>query len=81
MQEQLIELQAQLNKTIVFITHDPDEAMLLGNHIAILRDGTVQQIGTPNDILENSVNDYVRKFVQNVNLNRLREARPASIPA
>lgn len=66
MQTQLLELQAQLKKTIVFITHDLSEALLLGNRIAILKDGNLSQIGTPEDILLNPSDDYVRDFVKDV---------------
>jgi glycine betaine/proline transport system ATP-binding protein len=64
MQEQLLELQGSLRKTIVFITHDVDEAMRLGNRIAILRDGVLLQEGTPAEILRGPVDDYVRRFVE-----------------
>jgi glycine betaine/proline transport system ATP-binding protein len=62
MQDQL--LQASLNKTIVFITHDLDEALRIGNRIAILRDGTLVQEGTPDEILTRPADDYVRRFVE-----------------
>ncbi|OYT83604.1 MAG: ABC transporter ATP-binding protein [Pseudomonas sp. PGPPP4] len=64
MQEQLLELQQRLHKTIVFITHDLDEALRLGNRIAILRDGRLVQVGTPADILGQPADDYVARFVQ-----------------
>jgi len=64
MQDQLLQLQATLHKTIIFITHDLDEALKLGNHIAILRDGCLVQVGTPQDILQNPADDYVRRFVE-----------------
>lgn len=67
MQDQLIELQNRLKKTIVFITHDLDEALRLGNRIAILRAGELIQLGTPTDIVSNPADDYVAKFVSNVN--------------
>ncbi len=67
MQEQLLTLQAELNKTIVFITHDLSEALRLGSRIAILNDGRLVQTGTPADILLHPVDDYVREFVQDVN--------------
>src|SRR5690606_8377869 len=57
MQEQLVELQAKLQKTIVFITHDLNEAMFLGDRIAVMRDGRIVQIGTPEDILTDPAND------------------------
>jgi glycine betaine/proline transport system ATP-binding protein len=64
MQEQLLQLQASLNKTIVFITHDLDEALRLGNRIAILRDGRLLQEGTPAEILQSPADDHVRRFVE-----------------
>jgi glycine betaine/proline transport system ATP-binding protein len=64
MQDQLLELQQSLRKTIVFITHDLDEAIRLGNRVAILRDGQLIQAGEPGDILENPADDYVKRFVQ-----------------
>ena len=70
MQDQLIELQDKLHKTIVFITHDLDEALRIGDKIAILRDGVLVQQGTPVDILLNPVDDYVEAFVKDVNRAR-----------
>jgi len=70
MQDQLIELQEKLHKTIVFITHDLDEALRIGDKIAILRDGLLIQQGTPVDILLNPADDYVEAFVKDVNRAR-----------
>lgn len=74
MQEQLVELQQELGKTIVFITHDLNEAMFLGDRIAVMRDGRVVQVGTPNDILTDPANDYVSQFVQDVDRARVLTA-------
>lgn len=63
MQDQLLQLQARLNKTIVFVTHDIDEALRLGQYIIILRDGKIEQAGTPSEISSQPVNDYVARFV------------------
>jgi len=63
MQDQLLALQQRLQKTIVFITHDIEEALRLGQHVIILRDGKVEQIGTPDDIRNHPVNEYVERFV------------------
>lgn len=71
MQMQLKELQGRLGKTIVFITHDLDEALLLGDHIAILKDGTLRQVGTGADILRAPADDYVARFVRDVNRARI----------
>ncbi|MEZ8194207.1 MULTISPECIES: quaternary amine ABC transporter ATP-binding protein [Vibrio] len=70
MQDQLIELQEKLHKTIVFITHDLDEALRLGDRIAILKDGVLVQQGTPHEILLNPADDYVEAFVKDVNRAR-----------
>ena len=64
MQDQLLELQKTLHKTIVFITHDLDEAVRIGNRIAILKDGRLIQVGTPQQILHNPADEYVDRFVQ-----------------
>src|SRR5690606_30171732 len=74
MQEQLVELQAKLRKTIVFITHDLNEAMFLGDRIAVMRDGRIVQVGTPEDILTDPANDYVEQFVQDVDRARVLTA-------
>ncbi len=70
MQEQLIELQKRLQKTIIFITHDLDEALRLGDRIAILKDGALVQVGAPQEILLNPADDYVKAFVRDVNRAR-----------
>lgn len=74
MQEQLLELQDTLGKTIIFITHDLNEAMFLGDRIAVMRDGRIVQIGTPEDILTDPANDYVAQFVQDVDRARVLTA-------
>ena len=71
MQDELLELQARMHKTIVFITHDLDEALKLGDRIAIMKDGQVVQIGTPEDILTQPADEYVRAFVRNVDRTRV----------
>ena len=71
MQDLLMELQGRLHKTIVFITHDLDEALRLGDRIAILKDGVISQVGTPVDILLNPADAYVRAFVKDVNRARV----------
>lgn len=74
MQEQLVLLQSELDKTIVFITHDLNEAMFLGDRIAVMRDGEIVQIGTPDEILTSPANDYVAQFVQDVDRTRVLTA-------
>jgi len=66
MQDELLQIQNKLHKTIVFITHDLDEAMKVGDRIAIMKDGVVEQIGTAEDILTNPASDYVKAFVEKV---------------
>jgi glycine betaine/proline transport system ATP-binding protein len=74
MQDQLLELQQRLHKTIVFITHDLNEAMRLGDRVAVMRDGRIVQIGTAEDILVDPANDYVASFVQDVDRSRVLTA-------
>jgi len=74
MQEQLIELQQELGKTIVFITHDLNEAMFLGDRIAVMRDGRIVQLGTAEEILTDPADDYVAQFVQDVDRARVLTA-------
>ncbi|WP_343043676.1 glycine betaine/L-proline ABC transporter ATP-binding protein [Rathayibacter agropyri] len=81
MQEQLIELQHELGKTIVFITHDLNEAMFLGDRIAVMRDGRIVQIGTPEEILTDPATDYVAQFVQDVDRARVLTAAAVMEPA
>jgi glycine betaine/proline transport system ATP-binding protein len=77
MQEVLLKLQKDIQKTIIFITHDLDEALKLGDSIAILNNGEIVQKGSPQDIILNPINDYVAKFTKNI--NRSRVIRVASI--
>lgn len=74
MQEQLVSLQQDLKKTIIFITHDLNEAMFLGDRIAIMKDGRIVQIGTTEEILQAPADDYVRAFVQDVDRSRVLTA-------
>ena len=75
MQKQLIDLQSELKKTIVFITHDLDESLRLGNHIAILNAGKLVQVGTPVDIIMKPADDYVKAFVKDVNRAKVIKAK------
>ncbi|MGM8214572.1 quaternary amine ABC transporter ATP-binding protein [Bacillaceae bacterium W0354] len=86
MQNELMELQQAVNKTIVFITHDLDEALRIGDRIALMKDGEIVQIGSAEEILMNPANDYVQKFVEDVNLSKVLTAghimkRPETITA
>ena len=75
MQKQLIDLQSELKKTIVFITHDLDESLRLGDHIGILNAGKLVQIGTPVDIIMKPADDYVKAFVKDVNRAKVIKAK------
>lgn len=75
MQDELLELQAEVHKTVVFITHDLDEALKIGDRIAIMKDGYVVQVGTPEEILTNPADDYVKAFVQNVDRTKIITAQ------
>ncbi len=74
MQDQLVDLQQRLDKTILFITHDLNEAMRLGDRVAMMRDGRIEQIGTAQQILNDPVNNYVARFVQDVDRSRVLTA-------
>ena len=71
MQDILLDLQTELHKTIIFITHDLDEALRIGNTIAILRDGEAVQVGTPQDIIMRPADDYVAEFIKDINRGRV----------
>ncbi|MDA9199728.1 glycine betaine/L-proline ABC transporter ATP-binding protein [Candidatus Pelagibacter sp.] len=75
MQKQLIDLQSELKKTIVFITHDLDESLRLGDHIGILNAGKLVQVGTPVDIIMKPADDYVKAFVKDVNRAKVIKAK------
>ncbi len=75
MQDQLLELQETLQKTIVFITHDLDEAIKIGDRIVIMKDGVIEQIGTAEDILTNPKSDYVKAFVEKVDRKTIITAK------
>jgi len=81
MQEELLELQASVRKTIIFITHDLNEALHIGDHIAIMKDGQLQQVGTGEEILTNPANDYVRTFIGGVDRTKVLTAESIMIPA
>ena len=71
LQEQFMSLSAELNKTTVFITHDLDEAIRIGSRIAIMNDGRIVQVGTPEEIVTNPIDDYVRDFVEGISTLKL----------
>ena len=74
MQDELIELQDKMKKTIIFITHDSDEALRIGDRIALMKDGAVVQIGTPEEIMIQPANSYVARFVEDVDLSKVLTA-------
>ncbi|AWN16373.1 glycine betaine/L-proline ABC transporter ATP-binding protein ProV [Salinisphaera sp. LB1] len=71
MQDELLRLQSEQARTVVFITHDLDEAMRVGDRIAILQGGVVVQVGTPEEIVRKPANDYVRSFFRDVNVGHV----------
>ena len=81
MQDQLITLQKELNKTILFITHDFDEALKIGDRIAVLKDGALQQVGKPEDIVLKPANEHIEEFVRDMNKARAIHVRAIMEPA
>ncbi|MDO9540120.1 MAG: glycine betaine/L-proline ABC transporter ATP-binding protein [Methanocalculus sp.] len=75
MQDELIDLQQRLNKTVIFVTHDLDEALKIGNRIALMKDGKIIQVGTSEEILMNPSNEYVERFVADVDMTRVLVAQ------
>ncbi|MCG7346487.1 glycine betaine/L-proline ABC transporter ATP-binding protein [Sporosarcina sp. ACRSL] len=74
MQDELLQLHHDMGKTIIFITHDLDEALRIGDRIALMKDGDIVQIGTPEEILMNPSNKYVERFVEDVDLSKVLTA-------
>ncbi|MCG8397964.1 glycine/proline betaine ABC transporter ATP-binding protein OpuAA [Bacillus atrophaeus] len=74
MQDELLDLHDTVGKTIIFITHDLDEALRIGDRIALMKDGNIVQIGTPEEILMSPSNEYVEKFVEDVDLSKVLTA-------
>lgn len=75
MQDELLSLESSVQKTIIFVTHDLDEALKIGDRIVLMKDGKIVQIGTPEDILSNPANLYVEKFVENVDITKVLTAK------
>ncbi len=71
MHEELLDLQSELKKTIIFITHDVNEAFLLGDRIAVLKDGDLIQVGTQEDFFENPANEYIENFIRDIDRTRV----------
>lgn len=74
MQDELLEIQENFKKTIIFITHDLDEALRIGDRIALMRDGSIIQLGTPEQIMMNPANEFVERFVEDVDLSKVLTA-------
>ncbi|MDN8777032.1 ABC transporter ATP-binding protein, partial [Staphylococcus aureus] len=72
LQDDLLELQSQIKKTIVFVTHDIEEAMKMGDRICLLNQGHVEQIGTTEDFIHRPKNDFVKSFIGNVDAHVLK---------
>ncbi|HUH48917.1 MAG TPA: ATP-binding cassette domain-containing protein, partial [Mycoplana sp.] len=81
LQDELLRLQARLKKTMLFVTHDFSEAVRLGDRIAIMKDGSVKQIGTPEEIVMAPADEYVRNFVAGVDLTRVISCARIAAPA
>ncbi len=81
MQDELLALAASVKKTILFITHDLDEALKIGDRIVLMKDGKVVQVGTPEEILSNPANEYVEKFVENVDVIKVLTAKDVMVTA
>ena len=75
MQDELLNLQQKMNKTIVFITHDLNEALKIGDRIAFIRDGSLVQVGTPEEIIRDPADDYVAKFARGVDRSKILTLR------
>lgn len=75
MHVELLEIQSKLKKTIIFITHDVNEAFKLGDRVAVMKDGKIVQIGTPEEILENPVNEYIEDFVKDIDRSKVLQAK------
>ena len=71
MQDEMLTIQSKMKKTIIFITHDLNEAIKLGDRIAIMKDGEIVQVGTSEEILTEPANDYVARFVENVDRSKI----------
>ena len=81
MQDELVELQNRVQKTIIFITHDLNEALRIGDRIALMKDGQIMQVGTGEEILTNPANDFVREFVEDVDRSKVLTAENIMVPA
>ncbi|WP_153730834.1 quaternary amine ABC transporter ATP-binding protein [Sporosarcina obsidiansis] len=74
MQLELLDIQTRLQKTIIFITHDVNEAFRIGDRVAVMKDGNVEQVGTPEDLLESPANDYIIEFTREIDRSKVLQA-------
>ncbi|MCJ8008388.1 glycine betaine/L-proline ABC transporter ATP-binding protein [Lederbergia wuyishanensis] len=74
MQLELLDIQNRLKKTIIFITHDVNEAFKIGDRVAVMKDGVVEQIGTPEEILEEPANEYISEFIKDIDRSKILQA-------
>jgi glycine betaine/proline transport system ATP-binding protein len=79
MQNLFLDIQGEVNRTVVFVTHDLDEALRLGHRVAIMKDGEIVQLGTPEQILREPANEYVERFVEDVDYAKVRMAESVMV--
>ena len=81
MQNLFLDIQGEVKRTVVFVTHDLDEALTLGHRVAIMKDGEIVQLGTPEHILREPANEYVERFVEDVDYAKVRQAESVMVEA
>jgi glycine betaine/proline transport system ATP-binding protein len=81
MQNLFLDIQGEVKRTVVFVTHDLDEALTLGHRVAIMKDGEIVQLGTPENILREPANEYVERFVEDVDYAKVRHAESVMVQA
>ena len=81
MQNLFLDIQEEVKRTVVFVTHDLDEALTLGHRVAIMKDGEIVQLGTPENILREPANEYVERFVEDVDYAKVRQAESVMVEA
>jgi glycine betaine/proline transport system ATP-binding protein len=81
MQNLFLDIQGEVKRTVVFVTHDLDEALTLGHRVAIMKDGEIVQLGTPENILREPANEYVERFVEDVDYAKVRQAESVMVEA
>jgi glycine betaine/proline transport system ATP-binding protein len=79
MQNLFLDIQGEVKRTVVFVTHDLDEALTLGHRVAIMKDGEIVQLGTPEHILREPANEYVERFVEDVDYAKVRHAESVMV--